>query len=80
MLTKLVLNRKGVRDLLRSDGVVADMDRRARAIAAAAGTGMEVDSGVGRNRGRAVVFTATAEAMVAEATNRDLTRAIDAGR
>lgn len=57
-----------------------DLERRARAIAANAGEGMEVDIEVGANRARASVRTTTIRAMRAEATQRALTRAIDAGR
>lgn len=82
--TKVVLNRKEVRRLLRGDGpysgVASDLTTRARAIANAAGDGMETDSSVGSNRARASVWTATREAMEAEAKDRALTRAIDAGR
>lgn len=77
---RIQLNRKGVRTLLRSPAVLADLEGRARRIAAAAGPGHVVDSSVGRNRARAAVITATAEAMLSEAKHRTLTRAIDAGR
>lgn len=77
---RIVLNRAGVEELLRSPEVRADLERRARAIAAAAGEGMEVDSAIGRTRARAMVWTDTPRARLAEATNRTLTRAIDAGR
>jgi hypothetical protein len=49
-------------------------------MATAAGLGFESDSDVGQNRARAAVWTGTIEAMVAEATDRALTRSIDAGR
>ena len=74
------LNSKGIRQMLRSEEVRADMERRARNIAAAAGEGFEADAYVGRNRARGDVFTATVEAMRAEAEDMALTRAIDAGR
>lgn len=77
---RIKLNRAGVRALLRDPKVEADLARRARAIAAAAGPGHQVDSSIGRNRARAAVITETVEAKLAEATDRDLTRAIDAGR
>ena len=77
---RIVLNRKGMRQLLRSPEVLADLKRRAEAIAAAAGSGMEVSAMVGRNRARASVITATHSARRAEATSRALTRAIDVGR
>lgn len=77
---KVTLNSEGVRDLLRSDGVRKDLRARADRIAAAAGPGHIADDETGRNRARAAVITATAEAMLSEATNHTLTRAIDAGR
>lgn len=78
--TKVVLNRRNIRDLLRSETVRADLVRRAENIAAAAGPGHIVDSQIGRTRARAAVITASFEAMHAEARDRNLTRAIDAGR
>ncbi|MFA5712299.1 hypothetical protein [Mycolicibacterium sp.] len=77
---RIVLNRKGMRQLLRSPEVLADLERRAERIAARAGDGMEPSAMVGKNRARASVITATSEARKAEATRRALTRAIDAGR
>jgi hypothetical protein len=77
---RIVLNHKGMRQLLRSPEVLADLKRRAEAIAARAGDGMEASSMVGKNRARASVITATHSARRAEATLRALTRAIDAGR
>lgn len=80
MLTKLELNRAGVRQLLRSPEVLADLEARAHRIADAAGAGMEVEATVGPNRVRVSVRAATFEARKAEATEGALTRAIDAGR
>jgi hypothetical protein len=80
MAVRIVLNRRGVRELLRSPEILRDLEQRARRIAAAAGPGHEVDSQVGPNRARASVRTDTIDAMLGEATDRDLTRAIDAGR
>lgn len=77
---ELKISHAGIRALLRSPGVLADLERRAQAIAAQAGPGMEVSSELGPNRARASVITATTEARVAEATDRALTAAIDAGR
>jgi hypothetical protein len=69
-----------MRELLRSDEVRNDLERRARNIAQAAGKGMEYSSTTGRNRALAMVWTETPEAMAAEAYTRKLTRSIDAGR
>lgn len=77
---RLVLNRAGVRALLRSPEVLADLKRRAEAIAAAAGDGMEVSAELGTNRARATVMTVTDDAKLAEATTRALSSALDAGR
>lgn len=74
------LNNAAVRDLLRSPAVQRDIKRRADAIARQAGPGFEADLEVGRNRARAEVRTTTREARRAEATTRDLSRALDAGR
>lgn len=77
---RVVLNRRGVKELLRSPEVLADLTRRADAVASAAGPGHVVDAEVSPNRARAAVITGDLDAMRAEATNRTLTRAIDAGR
>ena len=77
---RVKLNSAGVRRLLQSPEVLADLVRRAESIAAAAGPGMEVDSEIGPTRARASVRTATPEAVEAEAESRALTRAIDGGR
>ena len=74
------LNSHGVRELLRSGDVLADLTGRATAIASAAGEGYEADSAVGRTRARASVRTATPEAVRAESRDKTLTRAIGAGR
>lgn len=80
------VNPAAVAQILKSERVQADLARRAAAIAARANEsagiddGFVVDTEVGPHRARASVVTATAEAMVAEATDRTLTRSIDAGR
>lgn len=80
MATRVVLNRRNIRALLRSESVRADLERRAENIAEVAGPGHVVDSDIGRNRARAAVITATYEARLAEAQTRNLTRAFSAGR
>jgi hypothetical protein len=77
---RIKLNSGGVRELLRSSEVENDLKGRAQRIAAAAGEGMVATSTVGRRRALAMVRTASTKAMVAEATERRLTMAIDAGR
>lgn len=77
---KVEINKAGAAALLKSPGIGNDLLRRARRIAAVAGPGMVASGQVGRTRARAGVVTATAEAMAAEARERRLTRALDAGR
>jgi phosphosulfolactate synthase (CoM biosynthesis protein A) len=77
---RIKLDRKAMRDLLRSPELLADVEERARRIAQTAGDGHGVRSEVGRNRVRAAVVTESFEAARAEARSRNLTRAIDAGR
>ena len=77
---RLKLNRSAVRELLRGAEIQADISARAERIAAAAGDGFEADHEVGRNRARSSVRTVTHEGRYLEATERTLTRSIDAGR
>lgn len=82
---KIELNRAGVRQLLTSSEVVADIGRRAAVIAGAAssnsgGAKFGHDVVVGKSRAHGMVWTDDFDAMLAEAKGRSLTRAIDAGR
>lgn len=81
MATKVVLNGAGFVALLQSPEIQGDLKRRADAIAAAAGPGMVASAvQVTGKRSRVSVHTDTFEARKAEAVDRALTRAIDAGR
>lgn len=80
MSFRIRLNPAGVRELLQSEEIRADIERRGHKIAARAGDGMEVETTTGPNRAHVTVRTATTDARVAEATARVLTQAIDAGR
>lgn len=73
-------NPAGIRQILRGEPMLADVDRRAEQIASAAGPGHRVEAEVGKNRARAVVITDTDEAVRAEIRDHALTRALDAGR
>lgn len=77
---RTVLNRRALRELLRSDEVVSNLRPRGERIAAAAGTGHQVQTYKGRNRARVTVRTETFRAMQREASRRSLTRAFNAGR
>lgn len=74
------LNRSGIRAMLRSEGVQADLLRRAENVARAAGPGHEASVIPGKNRARASVITVTREAKEAEATRRNLSTSVDAAR
>ena len=80
MTVRVKLNIAGFRQLRTAPDVVDDLERRAQAIAAAAGPGHKVSTEAGRTRAIGMVWTDTPEAMLAEATGRSLTRAIDAGK
>lgn len=77
---KIKINGAGIQALLRDPGVVADLEARGERIAAAAGEGMETDTVQGKDRTSVFIRTETREARLAEAEDRALSRAIDAGR
>ena len=74
------LNEAEIRAFLKSGDVQALLKAKADRIAAAGGPGMRASSWIGRTRARASVITETSAARKAEATNRSLTKALDAGR
>ncbi|PZE89943.1 hypothetical protein [Curtobacterium sp. MCBD17_008] len=79
---RIEMNQAGIRELLKSDEVRADLEARANRIAAAAGgePDYEVDVRQGSSRVRASVRTATFPAILDEARNRTLSGSLDAGR
>lgn len=81
---RIEINHAEVARLLRGEGEYAgireDLRRRAQRIADAAGPGNVVEEGGSRHRARFVVLTETEQAMIAEARDRSLSRALDAGR
>ncbi len=77
---RIEVNSAGIGALLKSGEVEAMLLAKAERIAAAAGEGFEASSRVGKTRARASVITATRAAKLAEAEDRALTSAIDAGR
>lgn len=80
MSVKVKLNRRGMAALLKAPGVLDDLERRANRVATTAGEGHVVRAEIGRTRARAAVITSTYAAIRAEAADRNLTRAFDAGR
>lgn len=93
-VTRIKLNRRGMRDLLRSDDVQRDLARRAAAVAAqveAAGIRVEgvpgriplpvaVDVSAGAERARARVVLDHPSGAAVEAKHGILTSSIDAAR
>lgn len=77
---RIEVNSTGIQALLKSEEVQSLLAAKAERIAAAAGDGFEVSSRIGATRARASVITATKAARKAEAVDRSLTKAIDAGR
>lgn len=78
---RIEINEAVAQDLLKSAEVRADLLRRGHAIAAAAGAGSyDVTPSMTPTRARVSVGTADYAARKAEATQRSLTRALDAGR
>lgn len=78
---RVEINDAAAEALLKSPEVRADLRRRAQRIAAAAGQGSyDVTSSTTPSRARVSVGTADYTARKAEATQRSLTRALDAGR
>lgn len=79
--TRVELNGRGFVELLQSDGVQNDLQRRAEAIASAAGDGFVVEQmRTTSSRSRVAVKADTVAAKRAESENGALSRAIDAGR
>lgn len=77
---RIKLNQAGIRALLGDSRTRADLAARGNRIAAAAGPGVEVRPETNRDRAVVFVTTATPEARKAEAEQRKLSKAIDAGR
>lgn len=77
---RIVLNKAGGAELLKGPEITALIEAKCAAIAAAAGEGMKSGVYQGRDRIRGNVWTSTPEAKKAEATDRVLTKAVDAGR
>ena len=77
---RIEVNSAGIQAILKSEEVQSLLEAKAQRIAAAAGDGFEVSSRIGATRARASVITATRAARKAEAVDRVLTSAIDAGR
>jgi hypothetical protein len=83
-MIRFKVNRAGIRDLLKSEGVKADLKARAERVAAAARAQtdmpIKVEGAHGRIRARYHVVADAPEARAVEAKTRLLGRAMDAAR
>jgi hypothetical protein len=83
-LDRLEINDGNAQQILKSGEVAGDLRARAQAIAAAAAAGRggtyRIDAMLWKSRNAVHVTTADTEARRAEATDRTLTKALDAGR
>jgi hypothetical protein len=74
---KVTFRTAGFDELRKSPGVVAMLEAKAAELAEAAGDGFEAKPvELGRKRARVAVVATTPEAMVAEARNHNLIRAL----
>lgn len=74
---KIELNHRGIEELLRSSEIEGEVRKVAGEIAGRAGSGHDVEVSQGKSRVRATVITRSKKAMVAEAKDRNLLRAVD---
>ena len=77
---RIELDHDGIRDLLKSQPIAAECERAAEKIAARAGDGFEVlparEMGFGGGRVGYAVHAATYDAMLAEAEDKVLSKAV----
>ena len=77
---KIELNRKGMRELLRSKEMVEAVRAEAEKVAQRAGTGYEADAQAGPHRAVARVTTATAAAYYENLKHNTLLKALGGGK
>ena len=81
MVKRIKINQKGVREVLKSQGVVADIAQRTARAARAAGDGFERQMQMNKaNTARGVVRTADRKGREREADEKVLIRVLDAMR
>ncbi|MCI5698473.1 MAG: hypothetical protein MR269_05540 [Clostridiales bacterium] len=73
---KFVLNRKGVRALMRSEEMKSICSEYARDIKKRAGEGFEMDTHTGKNRVNAMVYADTIKAKRSNAKHNTLLKAV----
>lgn len=79
-VVKVQPNSAGAIALLRGSEVKADIFGRGKRVRDAAGDGFEMKAAFGPDRAGVMVYADTDDARLAEAENRALTRALNAGR
>lgn len=75
-MTKFQLNRSGVRELLRSDELMAECSKYAKRIQSRCGDGYEMTTHVGKNRVNASVHAKTIKARKDNSKNNTLLKAM----
>ena len=75
-MTKFKLNRSGVRELLRSDELMAECNKHAKRIQSRCGDGYEMTTHVGKNRVNASVHAKTIKARKDNSKNNTLLKAM----
>lgn len=76
MISKFELNRKGVSELMKSDGMQAVLNDHASAIRNRCGDGYGQDIFVGKNRANAMVSAETLKAKKDNSNNNTLLKAV----
>lgn len=74
--TKVVLNSKGIREMLKGEEMQALLKERATEIANRAGEGYEVDVHTGKTRANASVYTTSKKVMRDNMKNNTLLKAV----
>lgn len=79
IITRFVLNRQGVRELLQSAQIMAACREKAEEIASGLGEGYEVSTRVGQNRVNASIGAVSPKARAENLKHNTLVRAISGG-
>lgn len=77
---RIVLNRKGVRELLKSPEMRAMLNERAQNIKARLGDGYKADTYVGSNRVNAMVWASTRKTIKDDLDNNTIIKAMGSER
>ena len=72
----IVLHDDGIQELLKSDGVMAELKTHARTVQSSAGDGYAISEHIGKTRGNVSVYASTAEAYKDNLQNNTLLKAV----